>query len=182
MHDLLKAEWKLWPELSAEIDRDPFISTIKSELEKGQSNNHFSLHQGQLFFKNMLVIVIPKKSPLIPKILTEFHYTPIRGHSGELKTYKRVVAELFWEGMRHDITQFVQSCQICQQNKSLTTSPAGLLQPIPLPQQVWDEVTMDFVEGLPTSDGWNTIFVVADRLKIWPFYATQTPFYCSNSG
>lgn len=74
-------------------------------------------------------------------------------------------AELFWVGMRADIKEFVRSCVVCQKNKSLGGSPAGLLQLLALPMRVWDEVTMDFVEGLPKSEGMDTILVTVDRLS-----------------
>ena len=62
-------------------------------------------------------------------------------------------------GMRSDIAKFEADCETCQRNKILTTTPTGLLLPIPLPLQVWDEITMDFIEGLPRVEGCSTILV-----------------------
>lgn len=49
-------------------------------------------------------------------------------------------------------------------SKSLTTAPAGLLQSLPVPALVWNEVTMDFITHLPVSRGFSVVMVVVDRL------------------
>lgn len=67
--------------------------------------------------------------------------------------------------MKTDVKRFVEECCICQRNKSLTVSPAGLLQPLVVPDRVWEDITMDFVEGLPKSAGQDSIFVVVDRFS-----------------
>ena len=90
--------------------------------------------------------MIPRSSSFVPMILAEFHSSPVGGHSDETKTYQRIASELYWVDISSDITKFVVECDICQRNKGLNTTPAGLLQSIPLPFQDWDEVTMDFIE------------------------------------
>ena len=97
--------------------------------------------------------------------MAEFHSSPMGGHSRELKTYQQLAAELYWKGMWKDVLKYVSKCRICQQQKYLSTTPTGLLQPIPLSAHVWDEVTLDFIEGLPRSNGYNAILVVVDRLS-----------------
>ncbi|KAL6332953.1 hypothetical protein AAG906_019964 [Vitis piasezkii] len=87
--------------------------------------------------------------------LFEFHDSPYGGHSGVLRTYKQLTQQFYWPSMHKVIQQYVTSCTVFQKNKAETLSPVGLLQPLPIPCQVWDDITMDFIEGLPPSNGQN---------------------------
>ena len=71
--------------------------------------------------------------------------------------------EFFWDGLKSDIQKFVAECFICQQNKVETIKTLRLLQPLSIPSQCWDEISMDFIKGLPKSEGNNVIMVVVDR-------------------
>jgi hypothetical protein len=117
---------------------------------------------GLILFKDRLVV--PTNSPLIAKILKEYHSSPIGGHAGVTRTLARVQAQFYWSKMKQDVKDFVAKCTICQQAKSLNTTPMGLLQPLPIPQQVWEDIAMDFITGLPNSFGFTVIMVVIDRL------------------
>lgn len=118
-----------------------------------------------------------EKSPWIQKLLEEFHSTPQAGHSGFYRTYRRLASNLFWKGMKEDVKQFVQACDICQRQKYSPTSPGGLLQPLPIPEQVWEDVSVDFITGLPRSRGYEAILVVVDRLtKYSNFVPLKHPY------
>ena len=126
-------------------------------------------------------VVIPPNSQIIKQLLREFHDSPIRGHSGVLRTYKRLAQQFYWPSMFQIVQDYVSSCDICQRVKSKTLAPAGLLQPLPIPCLVWDDITMDFIKGLPTSNGKNTILVVVDRLsKSAHFFCLSPSFHCKN--
>ena len=56
------------------------------------------------------------------------------------------------------------SCNVCQRNKYDLHSPSGLLQPLSISDKVWDDIGLDFIGGLPVSEGKTSIMVVVDRL------------------
>ena len=65
--------------------------------------------------------------------------------------------------MKADIKTFVRECTVCQRIKSEASTLAGLPQPLEIPTTPWIDVSLDFVEGLPKSQGFEVILVVVDR-------------------
>nr|KYP37665.1 Transposon Ty3-I Gag-Pol polyprotein [Cajanus cajan] len=98
---------------------------------------------------------------------------------GIARTLARVSSQFYWPGMHQDIKSYVQQCLIYQQAKSSTTLPAGLLQPLPIPQQIWDDLAMDFIVGLPPSYGFTVIMVVIDRLSKYAHFCQLKADYSS---
>lgn len=54
---------------------------------------------------------------------------------------------------------------VCGQNKEPWTHPHGLLHPLPIPRRPWSHISMDFITGLPQSQGNMVILVVVDRFS-----------------
>jgi transposase InsO family protein len=118
------------------------------------------------------------QSPRIKAQVLQFvHSDPMAGHSGYDKTLQRARRDFYWKGMRKEIKRFIREYDVCQQNKHDNTRPAGLLQPLLVPNRIWTDITMDFIEGLPLSQGQSVILVVVDRLsKYSHFTALSHPY------
>ncbi|CAN6842432.1 unnamed protein product [Brassica oleracea] len=128
-----------------------------------------------LFYKGRLVIA--KTSKYIGIILQEYHDGVFGGHSGVLKTIKRIQRLFHWSKLKDDVQHYVSECTIRQTHKYSTLSPGGLLQPTPLPTVIWSEVSMDFIDSLPKSEGFSVIMVVVDRLsKYAHFIGLKHPY------
>lgn len=149
-------------ELKGSYQQSEEIQQIISKLSsKTEAHKGYALEQGILLRKRRIFIV--SSSYLKKTVLQYIHENPLAGHSVYLKTYKRAKRDFFWEGMKKDIKKMVRECDVCQSIKYETTPPAGLLQPLPILEQAWEDISMDFIEGLLKSQGYDVIMVVVDR-------------------
>ena len=134
----------------------------------------YLLVQKRLLYKGRLVI--PKGSELIPIFYMLGMTVLLGGHSSFVRTQKGD-NKCILGGDEKRYPGVCAKCAIYQQNKYSSLSPNGLLQPLLIPDQVWEELMMDFAKGLPKSDGFDTILVVVDRLnKYNHFVSLQHPF------
>ncbi|GJP49671.1 hypothetical protein CLOM_g8853 [Closterium sp. NIES-68] len=83
-------------------------------------------------------------------LLQDAHDNTVSGHFGVEKTRQQLTRYYFWPAMQGDVQRHVGSCRTCQTMKSSKQKPAGQLQPIPLPECAWQQMTMDFVTRLPS--------------------------------
>ncbi|KAH0672438.1 hypothetical protein KY290_024676 [Solanum tuberosum] len=128
--------FNLEQELKSLNQSHPELLAIQQAIQKDvETHMDFQFKNGLLIFKGRLVI--PSDTPLRHKLMFEFHATNIGGHA---------------------------ACQICQQMKDTNLHPAGLLQPLPIPDQVFEDIAMVFFTCLPSSKGKTTILTGVDRL------------------
>jgi hypothetical protein len=162
-----------------EWKNDEKVWTLIERLQQDSgASDTFTWKNDSLWYKDRLYLC--KNSQLKQKVLLELHTSPVGGHSGFLKTYHRVKKDFFWDGLKTDVQRFVAECLVCQQNKVETIKTPGLLQPLSIPSQRWEEVSMDFITGLPKSEGKSVIMVIVDRLtKYAHFCALSHPFKAS---
>ncbi|XP_035545952.1 uncharacterized protein LOC118348436 [Juglans regia] len=174
LHGIFIPQASLWEEIKQAAATDPYVNS-KGRLATDQPNGPYKWRHGLLLFKDK--VVIPDDRALREKLLHEIHDTKMGGHSGVLRTCKRLRQQFYWPGMHKSLQEYIKACEVCQKVKTETLNPAGLLQPLPIPCRVWDDISLDFIEGLPISQGKDTIMVVVDRLSKSAHFLTLThPF------
>ncbi|KAA0064080.1 transposon Tf2-1 polyprotein isoform X1 [Cucumis melo var. makuwa] len=158
-----------------EVKRDERLKEVIAKLQCGEEVKNYSIQHDMLRYKGR--IVIAKTSSLIPTIMHTYHDSVFGGHLGFLRTYKRLTGEIFLEGMKHDIQKYCEECTVCQRNKSLAPTPAGLLMPLEIPDRIWNDISMDFIEGLSKSVEYEVILVVVDWFSKYAHFLTlKHPF------
>lgn len=163
-----------------EVRQDTMLQKTVKELQMNPDlKAGFTVQQGILFYQGRLVL--SPNSPSIPLLLKEFHETPMGGHSGFLRTYRRLAANLYWPGMQRRVRDFVRACDVCQRQKYAATSPGGLLQPLPIPNAIWEDLSIDFITGLPKSRGFEAVLVVVDRLSKYSHFLLLKHPYTAKS-
>ena len=159
--------------LSEDTRWSDILSTLQSDSDHKvlkQGNTDFRLSHGFLQLQNLTTqdktwkVVIPNDVAIKRTILEEVHSVPYAGHLGYQKTLKKIQSNFYWTDLILDVRDFVLGCPVCQQEKSVHKVPAGLLEPLTLPEQKWADVSMDFIMGLPRTDNGNdAILTVVDR-------------------
>jgi hypothetical protein len=115
------------------------------------------LHRGKLY--------VPNNRALRSDLLQEAHDSPLNGHLGYEKTMDQLSRHYWWGDMRKEVKEYVASCLTCASVKSSTQRPAGLLQPLPIPNQPWESVGFDLITELPrTKKGHTAVAVWVCRL------------------
>jgi hypothetical protein len=80
--------------------------------------------------------------------------------------------------MKHETARYVAECDTCRRVKADHMRHAGLLQPLSIPSWKWEDISMDFIVGLPpTGCKFNSIWVIVDRLTKSAHFIPVHTFY-----
>jgi hypothetical protein len=144
-------------------DEGPFIAEEIHRIEEGRPSEFRLGDFNSLWFQNR--ICVPDIPEIKGLILKEAHETPYSIHPGSTKMYKDLKELFWWNIMKRDIAKYVAECHTCQRVKAEHQSPAGLLQPLDIPEWKWEEIRMNFITGLPlTKRHKDMIWVIVDQL------------------
>lgn len=166
-----------WPEIVVEgYQQEPQSKALLTELSlTGTNDKGFSLTDGVIRYKNK--VWLGNHTATHNAVLQAFHSSGPGGHSGITATYHKVKGLFAWLGMKQGIKDYVSKCQVCQQPKSKHFKLPSLLQPLPVPSQARHTISMDFIEGLPKSQKYDTILVVIDKFtRYGHFLPLSHPF------
>jgi hypothetical protein len=153
----ISVDWKF--ELLVEYSKSKFTC----ELMDGQlQDDRYRVMNDIIYYKGRICLV--PESSFKRKVLQACHDSPVAGHQGFLKTYRQIRERFSWKRLKGDIMRHIRDCTTCQQNKDEHSHPAGLLQPLPIPERKWEIISMDFITSLPQVQGKDCIFEVVDCL------------------
>jgi hypothetical protein len=144
---------------------DKGVQIIKENLNQ-KDEKYKCFHQnskGTLWFEDRLVV--PKNGDLKKKILDEAHLSKFSMHLGSTNMYHDLKPLYWWTRMKREIAMYVSECDTFQRIKASHLESVGALQPLSIPSWKWDDISMDFIMGLPnTSRHHDSIWVIVDRL------------------
>ena len=139
--------------------------TVDDEETSGDQSDRWRVDGGLLWHGE--AIYVPPDAALRQEILRVHHNDPWAGHFGQGKTLDLVKRKFYWNRLRTDVEAYVQDCPICQKMKVPRRLPQGKLSSLPVPNGIWQDLTMDFITSLPPSarkgEVFDAILVVVDR-------------------
>ena len=151
--------------LIEEIKEAQKTDTFVTEPDE-DTNKNLKWFNGLALFHDRIYVPVSKRL----QVLQLCHDSKLAGHTGNSKTFFNVSKSFWFPNMRRYITDFVASCETCARVKPSRQLPAGLLNPLPIPQRPWWSISWDFITGLPESNGFNSILVVVCRLTKMSHY------------
>ncbi|WVZ53891.1 LOW QUALITY PROTEIN: hypothetical protein U9M48_004778 [Paspalum notatum var. saurae] len=135
-HELsFEAEPTLEQEIREHQKDDEKLQEIRELLKLGKAPHFREDEQGTLCIRKL--------------ILSEAHDTAYSIHPGSTKMYYDLKERFWWYDMKRAVAEYLAICDTCQRVKAEHQRPAGLLQPLKVPEWKWEEITMDFIVGLP---------------------------------
>jgi hypothetical protein len=144
---------------------DKGVKIIKQQLAQGEEKYKCFQEdpKGILWFNERMVV--PKNYQLRKQIMDEAHLSKFAVHPGSAKMYQDLKQNFWWTHMKREIAKYVSECDVCQRVKANHLRISGTLQPLPIPSWKWEDISMDFIVGLPnTSQKHDSIWVIVDRL------------------
>ncbi|KAJ0444029.1 putative nucleotidyltransferase, Ribonuclease H [Helianthus annuus] len=155
--------------------KDNAAQELIQKLQQGEVIDKYTWDGEFIRRKNKLWI--PNDEQLRKDILVICHSSPQAGHSGIHNTLQRFKDMFYWKRATSDIKEFVKTCDTCLKAKYETVASPGLLNPLPTPVTIFSDISMDFIGGLPNSQGYDSILVIVDRLtKYGHFIPLKHPY------
>ncbi|KAM1267622.1 hypothetical protein ACFX2G_000010 [Malus domestica] len=142
--------------LEAQMVDEEIQEMIQLRNEGKKKDLRIRESDGMLMQENRMYV--PNNEALKKEILDEAHCSAYAMHPGGIKMYHTIRPFYYWPGMKREIAEYVSRCIVCQQVKAKRKKPFGRMQPLPVPQWKWENITMDFVyKLLRTRNGFDGV-------------------------
>jgi transposase InsO family protein len=136
------------------------------EKARQDDNDDWQMEGGLLIYLGRLVV--PDTDDLRARLLDEIHRQPSTAHPGRMKTRRLLRARYWWPGWSKDVDRYVDNCMTCKRTATWRDRTPGLLNPLPIPERPWQHISMDFRSFPKDRHGYDSVFVIVDRLSKRP--------------
>ncbi|MBW0510774.1 hypothetical protein O181_050489 [Austropuccinia psidii MF-1] len=147
------------PELESQLE-EPWLRDYKDKK--------FLLIDGLLYHreKHTSSLTIVDRDH-ISLILQECHDCPYMGHLSEDRTKERVANTAWWPKWEQELSEYINTCEICQKANRKHVNKYGLLEHIEEPKRPWETINMDWVTGLVPGgkENFNSCLIIVDRFS-----------------
>jgi hypothetical protein len=138
------------------LEKDPLATEYRDNPKKP-----WSWQDGLLLHDNLYV---PHDDALRVELMQMHHDDPLVGHCGVTKTLELLLRNYYFPDIDAYVKKYVSSCDLCSQGKTPCHLKHGELAPLPVPSGPWKGLSCDYITDLPVSKGYDSIFVIGDRL------------------
>lgn len=137
--------------------------SLQDLRQKVDTNEHLSMDDGILFFKDRLVV--PMVDNVRTELIRQVHDQLSNAHAGRNKTYQELISRYFWNGMRKDVERYCRNCHLCRTNHAARDKTPGLLHPLPVPDRPWQHICVDYMDMPRDKKGFDKVVVFIDRFS-----------------
>ena len=157
VHANMAPEASLRSRFLTALEKDPLATEYRDYPPKP-----WSWQDGLLLHDNL--VYVPHDDALRVDLMKMHHDDPLAGHYGVAKTFELLSRNYYFPQMHSYVKKYVSTCDLCSRGKAPRHLKHGELAPLPAPSGPWKGISCDFITDLPESEGYDSVFVVVDRL------------------
>ena len=174
--DIVGEIWKQNAEWMWEDSITVMVNKLKDTKANSVHSVEWKLQDGILYYQDKIYVL--NNVDLWQRVLEQHHDSKIAGHPGRWKMLELMSCTYWWPCMSKFVRLYCSTCDLCLYTKPQWRAPIRELQPLLIPAERWDTISVDFVVELPESQGHDAIMVVVDSvckcIHIIPMHTTVT--------
>jgi hypothetical protein len=141
------------------------LNALRTQAQAGDAT--LTLKDRLLLYKNRLIV--PDIDNLRTDLIREAYNQVSTAHLGRNKTIRLLASRYYWKGLNASVEQYIRNCYACKRASAPRDRTPGFLHPLPVLERPWQHITMDYQSLSKDSHGYDSVFVVVDRLSKQPF-------------